>query len=259
MNNKLMMILAFALGGGVGFFVAKKLYEEYYEKLSQEDIEDVVAYYKEKYEGNGKEYKKLADKYVKPDLHELAVRKNNNEEDFDSEEIYYENEEEEELAEMDRIEAEEITEEDEYEESEEPHVIGYNLFARESDIYSKVDLYYYRFDDVMCDGNDVVIENPEDILGWEFFKELETKTTAFVRNGKLKIDYEIIALSKSYSSEVANRLETDKERKFRQLARKKKASDDYEPEEDTPKKTVVKKPARKKYNTIEDIPEEYME
>ena len=107
-----------------------------------------------------------------------------------------------------------------------PYLIDYAEFCKKSNVYDKVDLYYYRLDDILCDTKDTVMQNPEDVLGWDWMKEMQKLNTAFVRNEKLKIDYEIYPISGAFSDEVTSRLETDKERKYRRIARQKKAMDD---------------------------------
>ena len=111
---------------------------------------------------------------------------------------------------------------------EEPYEIDQWQFAEEEEYehYDKIHLYYYRFDDVICDDNDEQIEDVEDIIGWAFYKTLERRTLAHVRNEKLHTDYEIHALSKSFGEDVTGRLETDKEREFRRVSRYKDAIDE---------------------------------
>ena len=251
----ILLFLAFTAGGAAGFFAAKKLLEQHYMELSQLEIDDVKEYYRKKYEGKEpvsitadtiEEYRKIATRYTKPDLHELA--KANKDED----------EEIEEDDETDELEEEEYDDLDDYgviispietadhlDPDKEPYLIDYDEFVKPTDIFDKVDLFYYRFDDTVCDADDVIMTNPEDTLGWEWMKTLETKSTAFVRNEAIATDFEIHSFSKSYKEEVATRLETDKEKKFRRMARKKEAMDSSS-DEFIEHETLAKKEEEKK-------------
>lgn len=262
-KNIFALLAAFGLGGAVGYFVTKQVME----KQTQEDIEDVKEYYREKYE-SGKypkrdkaEYKKIAEKYAKPTIHSLvqkSVDEDETVEEHDGEGLYYDSEEEEEediLEEELSLEAqEERNEELNAEEADGPYLIDYETFGKQSDIYDKIDLYYYRFDDTICDSKDKVIDSPEDILGWDYLNALFTATTVFVRNEQLKTDYEIHSFSKSYTEEVKSRLETDKEREYRRLARQKKAFDDIADEyAHESKHAAAKRAKRERLRRHEDI------
>jgi hypothetical protein len=255
--------VSFAIGGTAGFLVARKLLEEHYMEQAQIEIDGVKDFYRKKYErvpevetskdsaeSEVGKYRKLTDKYNKPDLHELA---NPHEEDILEDDI--EEEIEEEIEEFSDDEDEEEEDDEDEDDSEsggdenmtDPYLIDYEDFTDPTSTFKKVDLYYYRFDDVMCHSDDLVIPQPEDILGWEWLNLLTTKAIAFVRNPKLATDYEIHALGKSYQTDIAGRLETDKEKKYRRLARKKEvmdsSSDEFlKLEEQAAKKRQTKKP-----------------
>ncbi len=228
-------LVSLGVGGVAGFLVARRLLEQHYQELSQMEIDDVKDYYRKKYEGKEpvivtadttEEYRKIATRYTKPDLHELAKVNKDEETEEDDEDL----EEDEDELEYDDVNEDgviisPIETADSLDPDKDPYRIDYDTFIKPTDIFSKVDLYYYRFDDVICDANDVIKHSPEDILGWEWMKDLETKTTAFVRNEATATDYEVHSFSKSYKDEVASRLETDKEKKYRRIARKKEAMD----------------------------------
>ena len=254
----IVVFAAFTAGGVAGFFVAKKLLEQHYQEQAQIDIDDVKAYYREKYEGKEtvSKYQNLTERYKKPDLHLLASSHNVVEEELEDEEEELEEEDEEEE------ELEEETPPIVLDPNKDPYLISYDEFVRETDIFDKTELYYYRFDDVICNSEDAKMLEPEDTLGWEWMHELETKTTAFVRNEKLATDFEIHSFSKSYAEEVAARRETDKEKKYRRLARKKEAMDSSSTEildfkNDPESKTIKKKTpyVRKPKKDIEEAEE----
>lgn len=251
----ILLFLAFTAGGAAGFFAAKKLLEQHYMELSQLEIDDVKAYYRKKYEGKEpvivtadttEEYRKIATRYTKPDLHELANGIKDEDEEIEEDDETDELEEEEyDDLDDDGVIISPIETADHLDPDKEPYLIDYDEFVKPTDIFSKVDLFYYRFDDTVCNADDVIMNEPEDILGWEWMKILETKTTAFVRNEGMATDFEIHSFSKSYKEEVAARLETDKEKKFRRMARKKEAMDSSS-DEFIEHETLAKKEEEKK-------------
>lgn len=117
---------------------------------------------------------------------------------------------------------------DESEEGSPPKVISYDDYIAGS--FDHVELYYYRLDDVICTGQDVVVAYPQDILGWDWKEAIKKNNTIFVRDELAEVDYEIHALAQSYNDAVSVRLETDKEKKVRRLAREKDALDAFQME-----------------------------
>lgn len=233
MNNQktlLPLAIAFGLGGLLGYIITKKLLAEKYEEDMQIEVKNIRSYYRNKYEDNSKI---LNRNITKPDLRTLVTPYTTSIDDIDTvDSKYFKTDEEEAQAEMDEdltlAEQEEANEDlqNETDQNGEPFLINYAEFCKPNDVYDKVDLYYYRADDILCDGKDIIIHDPEDILGWDWLNEMQKQTTIFVRNPKLAIDYEIHTLGLSFSDEVTSRLETDKERKYRRIARQKKAMDD---------------------------------
>ena len=145
--------------------------------------------------------RKIVTNYVKPDLHTLATK---NIEEDENDEFYVEPDGESEIPELDEEEMElaGIETVDSLDPTKEPYLISYDEYIKPTDIFEKIELFYYRFDDIVCDAEDIVIPDPEDQLGWEWMKVLETRTTAFVRNESLASDYGIRSFSKSFNEEV---------------------------------------------------------
>jgi hypothetical protein len=238
-------LLAFAGGCVTGYFVAKNRLEEDYQSEVQEYRERFLEKYGEDDEERddeerdvqkssldtdpmGEPYKKLVTRYDKPDLSQLAHSQEPRE--------WPEGDDEEPEEELDAetealIREQEIAEEAERAERmaavdrDEPYVIDQYQFENENDHYDKIDIFYYRFDSTVCDEKDVIIDDAEDILGWDFYKTLERKTLAYVRNEKLHSDFMIHSLSKSYAEDVSGWTGTDKEKEFWRVARKKEALD----------------------------------
>lgn len=252
MNNPktvLPLVLAFGLGGFFGYIITKKLLAEKYEEEKQNEIYDLKAYYHDKYTVvSNDEQGTPVIKYSKPDLHTLAIK--------ETDAKLFKSDEEEAQAQMDEdlsLAAQEELNEDLtnlYKDPQEPYLIDYAEWARPSDVFDKVDLYYYRADDILCDTKDSIIKDPEEILGWDWLNEMQKETTLFIRNEKLAIDYEVHSLGLAYSDEVSSRLETDRERKYRRTARAKKAMDDIATEHledlDEDGEYVIKRPTKAK-------------
>lgn len=243
MNGKILIVALLGFAGGVftGYYVCKQKLEEQYQ-------EDTADYRKIGYENDEEfqtesaemteldhgghiqkssietkdNYRKVVTNYQKPDLATLAKHSEVDEDpEQDEDNDMTEEEEEDEEAEARSARMANV-------DREEPYEIDQWQFAEEEEYehYDKIHLYYYRFDDVICDDNDEQIEDVEDIIGWAFYKTLERRTLAHVRNEKLHTDYEIHALSKSFGEDVTGRLETDKEREFRRVSRYKDAIDE---------------------------------
>lgn len=257
MNNPktlLPLVLAFGLGGLFGYVITKKLLAEKYEEETLNEIYELKAYYHDKYELRTTERVLPLIKYSKPDLHTLATKET---EETDAK--FYKTDEEEAQAQMDEdlsLAAQEELNEDltnRYKDPQEPYLIDYAEWAEPSEIFDKVDLYYYRADDILCDTKDSIIKDPEEILGWDWLNEMQKETTIFIRNEKLAIDYEVHSLGLAYSDEVSSRLETDRERKYRRTARAKKAMDDVATEHledrDEDGEYVIKRPTKAKKTT----------
>lgn len=83
-----------------------------------------------------------------------------------------------------------------------PYVINNHEFCEEFDHHEKTELYYYRYDDVLCDeSTDEVFDSDkiEETVGYDALKVLDTQTTCYVRNEPLGVDYEIVAINGFYA------------------------------------------------------------
>ena len=254
------LVLAFGLGGFLGYIITKKLLAEKYAEDAQNEIDDMRDYYREKYEVDGVHKIKITSK---PNLSDLVkpysasiLESYDDEENEETDAKYFKTDEEEKQALMDEelsLAAQEELNEDlvnRYKDPKEPYLIDYAEWAKPSEIFDKVDLYYYKVDDILCDTKDSIIKDPEEILGWDWLNEMQKETTLFIRNEKLAIDYEVYSLGQAYSEEVSSRIETDRERKYRRTARAKKAMDDIATEHiedrDEDGEYVIKRPEKAK-------------
>ncbi len=83
-----------------------------------------------------------------------------------------------------------------------PYVIAPEEFG-DLDDYETISLTYYA-DQILADDNDVIVDDVEDIVGFDSlnsFGEYEYDSV-FVRNDRLKCDYEILLDQRKYSSVI---------------------------------------------------------
>lgn len=230
MNKTFIALLAFVCGGGVGYLVAKKLLEEKYAQIAQEEIDSVKEHYSAKImtesvrEGpapvinqenedrsnkmplvrNSINESKPGSKIV-TSYNEMAKEKmksqlgmvHTDETDTDeSEEPYvdaagmYEGDHIDYGGERDLSDVDRSA----------PYVISDREFTDEFPHHDKVSLYYYTYDDVLVDEGERFMEEIDDTVGWDVFKVLEMQSSAWVRNEPLGIDYEICAVRGSFAA-----------------------------------------------------------
>jgi len=86
-----------------------------------------------------------------------------------------------------------------------PYVITPEEFG-DLDDYETISLTYYA-DQILTDDNDVIVDDIEDVVGFDSlnsFGEYEDDSV-FVRNDKLKCDYEILLDQRKYSDVIKRR------------------------------------------------------
>lgn len=107
-----------------------------------------------------------------------------------------------------------------------PYLIEPEEYAEGPEDYDRQALYYYSHDRVLCEDNDIQVEDEEGCVGFDYEDKLDMQTTAWVRNDKLRVLYEIHRIDESYQKTVLNIVETPREREFRIQGRRKQAMDD---------------------------------
>lgn len=189
MNKSIIGVVSFIFGAAVGSFITQELVKKKYERIAQEEIESVKELYKAKENTSGirqgiiegtnnpnKEFKEkiqhISDKIMRDYKRVLKDQKYSNDTANDN---------------------------SERSNSVEPYVISPEEFGEVED-YDKVSFTYYA-DGVLADEYDEVVENVDEIVGEEsltHFGEYEDDSV-FVRNDKLKCDYEILLDQRNYS------------------------------------------------------------
>lgn len=83
-----------------------------------------------------------------------------------------------------------------------PYEISSDEYNDEFLDHDKVSIYYYVLDDTLCDEHEEVMDDIAGTVGLDFFKTLDNHPTAWVRNERLAIDYEICVVRSSYAEVV---------------------------------------------------------
>lgn len=178
MNIKYLFV--FCLGVTAGSIFTARFLDEKYSKIADEEIESV----KEISKKTIGELKKKIENVRKNEVEKIQGEKN-------GKTLYHE------LA-------------DQYKESGELPVIEVISDQEYSDgDNEKMTVWFYGIDRALLDDSEQPIENVEDCIGKDiidvpqkYFNILEGKTTVFLRNHSMAIDFEIIYLDKSYSRDV---------------------------------------------------------
>ena len=227
---------ALAVGTGVGYLVAKKVLEEKYAQLAQEEIESVKEYFgkssaerlaaaveeaeKERattnpngaLSRNSLDQGKTAYGRSKTAYHEMT--KENIRKRWDSERggAVETSDDEDESDEPVKDAAGCYEGDMENSESQKdlsdvdrtaPYVISVEEFTDEFHHHDKISLYYYTEDEVLCDEHEEVVLDIDGTVGREVFDTFEEgENIAWARNERIGIDYEICAVAGSFAEIV---------------------------------------------------------
>jgi len=202
MNNKITSFMMFIFGAAVGSVVTWQYIKKKYERIAQEEINSVKETFS-KLEVKSKDNESEENNNVrtiverakdKPNVVEYAAwlrrRGYTNYSDTDS------------LSEDSNVSEEEV---DENMINDKPYVISPDEFGEFYD-YEIISLTYYA-DQVLADENDELVDDIEETVGFESlnaFGQYEDDCV-FVRNDRLKCDYEILLDQRKYSDVIKRR------------------------------------------------------
>ena len=157
--NKSLIFMSFTLGATIATFITWRLLKKKYSDLNEEEIESVRKYYKEKFNDTNQDVEE-----IKPEA-ESARTADDILKNYCPGGVY---------------EVEEVV-----------AIITPEEFAASE--YETISLTYYS-DGVLADEDDDEITNISEIVGDEFISYLNNckDDSVFVRNNKLKCDYEIL-------------------------------------------------------------------
>lgn len=191
MNNTLSKVITFAVGALVGSAVTWKYFKTKYDRIANEEIESVRAYYKSK---NTMDSEAEMSEESEAGLKEkITARKKERKAERDA--------------------AKDICEKSGYaiyddkegddDEMDKPYVIPPEEFG---DDYKVESLNYYK-DGVLADDSGNIVENVGDVVVEDFaehFGEYENDSV-FVRNDLLETDYEILMEYRTYAEVFGGR------------------------------------------------------
>ena len=187
--NKTINFMTFVLGVAVGSVVTWRYVEKKYEQIAQDEIDSVKEVFSKReteFTEDTEVQIKADNAKKKPSVIEYAawLRKRG-----------YTN-----YSDMVDEKPEEVKEEPMS--VDKPYVIAPEEFG-ELDDYETISLIYYA-DQILADDNDVIVDDIEDVVGFDSlnsFGEYEDDSV-FVRNDRLKCDYEILLDQRKYSSVI---------------------------------------------------------
>lgn len=194
MNNKAVGVAMFIIGAVAGTAATWALIKNKYEKLAMEEIDSVKTVFSKREASTAAEVnvrEKANQAKEKPSVVEYAAKLQK--EGYTN----YSGINEEMRKGVDEMAG--------FSESDSPYVIAPDVFG-EFDDYEKISLTYYA-DQILADDNDEIVDDVEDIVGFDslsHFGDYEDDSV-FVRNDRLKCDYEILLDQRPYSDIVKNR------------------------------------------------------
>ena len=174
MNYTLSNVITFAVGAAIGSAVTYKLIKKKYESIAEQEIAEMREYYREK---------KLASQQSEPVVEEKTDEEMDEYKAIVDERGYATGSLKKEVSDMD-----------------EPRVISPDEFGELE--YDTVSLTYYE-DGVLADDMDESISDIEDLIGNDalnhFGDNEDDPDAVYVRNDRMKIDYEILRDPRPYS------------------------------------------------------------
>ena len=185
--NKARSLFIFAAGATFGSLVTWRILRDKYEQITQDEIDSVKEVFAKKeshtQDNSGNEERVLVEESEhseKPSIIEYAAKLQEN-------------------GYIDYSDFKETVHKEDDNAVEKPYVISPDEFGEFGE-YDTVSLTYYA-DHVLTDDNDDIIEDVDDIVGTEsltHFGEYEDDSV-FVRNDRLKCDYEILLDQRNFS------------------------------------------------------------
>ena len=191
MGDSVKNFMIFAAGAAIGSAITWNFVKAKYEQIANEEIASVKDTYAKKLE-------EIRDREIEDELGEDDeadfYEEDTDEEEFseDDMENYYDAVREYEHNDYDNSTKNEL-------EVDKPYVISPEEFG-EFDNYEQISLTYYD-DGYLADDMDDLVEDVEDIIGWELLNHIgEYEEDAIhIRNDSLKTDYEILRVMDRYS------------------------------------------------------------
>lgn len=83
-----------------------------------------------------------------------------------------------------------------------PYPISDREYCEEFDHHDKVSLYFYKYDHVVCNENEELLDDIENTIGIDAIDLCIRNRVTWIRNEPLAIDYEICSVNGSYAETV---------------------------------------------------------
>ena len=80
-----------------------------------------------------------------------------------------------------------------------PYIISDEDYLKGGQANDKISLYYYKMDDILCDENEDIVDDPRLLIGSEAMNLLKNQTTVWIRNDQIGVDYEVIGTRQRYA------------------------------------------------------------
>lgn len=190
MNKGIVGAIAFVLGGAIGSLVTWKVIEKKYEEKAQEEIDSVKEAYSRKMASKNRELKKV---YIPEEPSEPEKSKTKPLSSIVND--YAPSNDRPDYSAYSSAKQEGVPE-------NKPYVITAEEFGEFED-YEKIELSYYELSNVLTDDMDEPVENPDRVVGLESLEHFGDYTDAvYVRNDRLKCDYEILRVAGEYMEGV---------------------------------------------------------
>ena len=196
MNKTLISAIMFATGAAIGSLVTWKVVETKYSRIAQEEIDSVKEAFSRKDEELNKRVEEV--KATQQSMADQAKSKPNvmayASVLADSGYTNYA-----------KPEPNESPSQDSHDPVEKPYVIHPDEFG-EMDDYETFSLSYYS-DGVVADDNDDLVDDIDEVIGLDSLKHFGEyeDDSVFVRNDRLKCDYEILLDQRRYSDLINRR------------------------------------------------------
>lgn len=190
--SKFKSFVIFSFGAAIGSAVTWKYLKDTYEQLAQEEINAVKEVYTRKEKNETIKVDTKPNMKNNSEMMEYATKLNKEEYRDYSHGL--------------AVEEAENAEKDFPHEVDKPYVISPGEFGELGDEYTRISLSYYA-DGVLADENDEIVEDVDEIVGEDFadhFGEYEPDSV-FVRNDRLKCDYEILIDQRKYPEVVKSK------------------------------------------------------
>ena len=200
----------FFIGAGVGYLVARKLLEKQYEKQAASDIKEMREYYEKK--------SRVSDQ--KPPMEEIIKERGYATEVHLSEEITLVEATPQGIADVvreqqaiyetqdhsDEIDAWSYEDEIPKRSPDSPYIIHSAEFRENEPDHEQATFTFYEQDEVVCDMRDEIVDDIDNTVGIENLKRFGHGSLdaqmVYVRNERLRLDFEIVTDPRSYSGDI---------------------------------------------------------